>query len=315
MKVLVTGTSGFVGQHLVDELKQQKIEYVCIGRQLSNHDIDEFYVVTDLNDATAWQEPMIGCDIVIHLAARVHMMKEKSRNPLDEFRKVNVNGTLTLAKQAAKSGVKRFIYVSTVKVNGESTDLEAPFKETDKTNPQDTYGISKFEAEQGLLKLAQQTEMKVVIIRPPLVYGSGVKANFFSLIQIVKRGIPLPLGAIKNKRSYVYVENLVSLIFCCISHPAAANQIFLVSDGCDLSTPELIRKLSNALGIKPRLIAIPQSIVEFIAKLVGKKNLAQRLCGNLQVDISKARQLLNWQPPYTIDAGLKKTVAELYPRV
>lgn len=315
MKVLVTGASGFVGQHLVKELKLQQILVITVGRNNPFSQVDDFYVVKDFSDASTWLEPLAGCDVVIHLAARVHVMKEKSQNPLDEFRKVNVNGTLTLAKQAEKAGVKRFIYVSSVKVNGEFTRENFPFNEIDRPNPQDAYGVSKFEAEDGLLKLAKETNMEVVIIRPPLVYGSGVKANFFSLIQLVKRGIPLPLGAIKNKRSFVYVENLVSLIVCCIKHPAAANQVFLVSDGFDLSTPELIRKIANALGIKPKLIPIPQSIIELIANWMGKKNLIQRLCGNLQLDISKARRLLNWEPPISVDEGMKKTVAGLRSKV
>lgn len=315
MKVLVTGASGFVGQHLVKELQLQNIRVMSVGRNKSTSQADDFYVVKDFSDASAWQAPLAGCDVVIHLAARVHVMKEKSPNPLDEFRQVNVNGTLTLAKQAEKAGIKRFIYVSSVKVNGEFTRDNIGFGETDTPSPEDAYGVSKLEAEDGLISLANETNMEVVIIRPPLVYGSGVKANFFSLIKLVKRGVPLPLGAINNKRSFLYVENLVSLIFCCIRHPAAANQIFLVSDGCDLATPELIQRIASALDVKTRLIPIPQSIIELIAKLMGKKNLAQRLCGNLQVDISKARQLLNWQPPFTVDEGLKKTVAGLHSKV
>ncbi len=311
MKVLVTGANGFIGQHLVKELKQQNIQLACVGRQVLNHDADEFYIVTDFNDSIAWREPLAACDVVIHLAARVHVMKEKTQNPLDEFRKVNVNGTLTLAKQAAKAGVKRFIYISSVKVNGESTNLDSPFKETDKSNPQDAYGLSKLEAEQGLLKLAQETGMEVVIIRPPLVYGPGVKANFLSMMRAVNSGIPLPLGAIQNFRSLVYVENLLSFIHCCIKHSAAANQVFFVSDGLDLSTTELLKSTANALGVKARLVPVPQKLIEVSARMLGKPQLASRLCGSLQVDITKARKLLGWVPSYTVEQGLKKTAIYL----
>jgi nucleoside-diphosphate-sugar epimerase len=311
MKVLVTGASGFVGKHLVKELNLKNTQVICVGRKVPNNFAGKYYIVKDFNDESAWQEPLKGCDVVIHLAARVHVMKEQSQNPLDEFRKVNVNGTLTLAKQAAKAGVKRFIYISSVKVNGESTDLDSPFKETDKTNPQDAYGLSKLEAEQGLLKLAQETVMEVVIIRPPLVYGSGVKANFLSMMRAVNSGIPLPLGAIQNFRSLVYVGNLLSFIHCCIEHSAAANQVFFVSDGHDLSTTELLKATANALGVKARLIPVPQKLIEVSARMLGKPQLASRLCGNLQVDITKARKLLGWVPPYTLKQGLKKTATYL----
>ena len=315
MKVLVTGASGFVGRHLVNELKQNNIQVICVGRNLLGHNPKEFYAVKDFNDINVWQEPLKCCDVVIHLAARVHVMYEKSYDSLADFRKVNVNGTLNLARQAAKAGVKRFIYISSIKVNGEISVDNNPFTEKDSPNPQDAYGVSKLEAEQGLMQIANQTKMEVVIIRPPLVYGVGVKANFLSILQLVRRGIPLPFGAVKNKRSFVYLENLVSLIVCCIKHPAAANQLFLVSDGYDLSTPELIVNLAKALGVKPRLMPIQQRVIEFSAKVFGKKNLAQRICGNLQVDITKARQLLNWEPPYTLDEGLKKTVTGLTQKV
>jgi nucleoside-diphosphate-sugar epimerase len=314
-KLLVTGVSGFVGRHLVKELKLHNIHVVCAGRNKPISMLDEFYLVTDFNDSSAWQKPLVGCDVVIHLAARVHVMREMSQNPLDEFRKVNVKGTLALANNATQAGVKRFIYISSLKVNGEFSTENIPFSENDIPNPQDAYGVSKLEAEQGLMQLAKQTNMEIVIIRPPLVYGVGVKANFLRMLQLVRRGIPLPFGAVKNKRSFVYLENLVSLILCCIKHPAAANQLFLVSDGYDLSTPELIVNLAKALGVKSRLIPINQKIIEYTAKVIGKKNLAQRLCGNLQVDITKARQLLNWEPPYTVEEGLKKTVSGMTHKV
>jgi nucleoside-diphosphate-sugar epimerase len=308
MKVLVTGASGFVGHHLVKELKLQNIHVVCVGRKKPTSQADEFYVVKDLNDASAFYEALIDCDVVIHLAARVHVMKETSQNPLEEFRKVNVEGTLTIANQAAIAGVKRFVFISSVKVNGEFTSIDIPFTEVDIPNPQDAYGVSKLEAEQGLMNFAEKTAMEVVIIRPPLIYGFGVKANFSSMLQLVKKGLPLPFGAVKNKRSLVYVENLVSLILCCIKNPLAGNQIFLVSDGFDLSTSELIRKCARALEVGSWLIPFPQCLVEFFSTILAKRTAAQRLYGNLQVDITKARDLLGWQPPFTVEEGLKKTV-------
>ncbi len=208
------------------------------------------------------------------------------------------------------AAVKRFVFISSVKVNGEYTQLDKPFTEIDTPNPQDPYGISKSEAEQGLMLIAQKTGMEVVIIRPPLVYGAGVKANFASVMEMVSRCIPLPLGAIHNKRSFVYIDNLVSLIVKCVDHPAAANQVFLVSDGNDLSTTELLRGCANALGVRSRLLSIPQKLIEFLAALIGKKDVAQRLCGNLQVDITKARSLLDWKPPITVEEGLKATAID-----
>jgi nucleoside-diphosphate-sugar epimerase len=264
-------------------------------------------VLGAIDGFTDWSAALCEVNVVIHLAARVHMMNDTSVDPLAEFRKVNVAGTLNLAQQAAKAGAKRFIFISSVKVNGEHTELGKPFTEVAAANPQDAYAISKFEAEQGLLQIAQQTGMEVVIIRPPLVYGAGVKANFASMMRVVKRGIPLPLGAIYNKRSFVYVENLVSLILCCIDHSAAANQTFLVSDGQDISTTELLRGCADALGVKARLLPIPQRLIEILAVIIGKREVAQRLCGNLQVDISKARTLLDWTPPISLADGLKAT--------
>lgn len=300
MKILVTGASGFIGKPLIRALKQQGDYVVGVGRQLASSNADNFLVIKDfaLKDSFL---PTIGeFEVVIHLAARVHVMDDAVDNPLDEYRKINVEGTLNLARQAATAGVKRFIFLSSIKVDGEHTEIGQPFIETDIPNPIDDYGISKLEAEQGLLSIAEQTDMEIVIIRPPLVYGKGVKANFASMLRMIKRGVPIPLGAIHNKRSFVYVDNLVSLIICCTHHPAAANQVFLVSDGHDLSTTELLRRTASALGVKSRLVPIPQVLIEFFAAIIGKKEVAQRLCGNLQVDITKARTLLDWMPPVKI---------------
>ena len=310
MKILVTGASGFVGQHLVKALKRQSLFVAGVGRNLVESNADIFYVVTDFTNNKAWQEPLKNCAVVVHLAARVHVMVDKSINPMAEFREVNTEGTLNLAKQAAAAGVRRFIFISSIKVNGELTVINKQFTAEDTANPTDAYGISKFEAEQGLLNIAQLTSMEVVIIRPTLVYGAGVKANFSSMMLAIQRGIPMPLGAIHNKRSFVYVGNLVDLIIRCIDHPAAANQVFLVSDGQDLSTTELLHSSATALGVKPRLLPVPQKLVEVCAIFFGKRALLQRLCGNLQVDMTKTQDFLGWQPPFSVDEGLRATAQE-----
>jgi nucleoside-diphosphate-sugar epimerase len=250
---------------------------------------------------------LIGVDIVVHLAARVHVMRDSATDPLAEFRRVNVAGTERLALAAATAGVRRFVFLSSVKVNGE----KGGYNESDPPAPQDAYGISKHEAELGLRVIAAETGMEVVIIRPPLVYGPGVKANFHVLLWAVARGVPLPLGAIHNRRSLVALDNLVDIIVTCIDHPAAANQTFLVSDGEDLSTTELIRHLARAMGRPARLIPVPASVLMAGATLLGKREVAARLCGSLQVDITKARELLGWLPPITMDEGLRRA-AEHY---
>lgn len=308
MKVLITGASGFIGKSLCEELIRQNVAVVAAMRTdnglLEGVDIR---LINDIDNKTDWSKALIDVNVVIHLAARVHMIDDRVPDPLTEFRKVNVEGTLNLARQAAQAGIKRFVFISTIKVNGEATISDKPFTADDKADPKDAYGISKFEAENKLLSIAQQTGMEVVIIRPPLVYGAGVKANFASMMLAVKRGIPLPLGAIHNKRSFVYVGNLVNLILRCINHPAAVNQVFLVSDGHDLSCTELLQGCAEALDVKPRLIPVSQMLVKACAILLGKRLLAQRLCGNLQVDITKTRELLNWEPPFTVAQGLKAT--------
>jgi len=312
MKVLITGVTGFVGKELCAELLSQGHEIlVAVRTKVVAIKNVEMTMVGEINRGTDWSTALRDVDVVIHLAARVHVMHDTVVDPLAEFRKVNVDGTLNLAHQAAKAGVKRFIFISSIKVNGEHTEADKPFKESDVANPQDAYGVSKFEAEQGLLQIAQQTGSDVVIIRPPLVYGAGVKANFASMMRAVKRGIPLPLGAIHNKRSFVYVGNLVSLITRCVDHPAAVSQVFLVSDGHDLSTTELLSACAVALDVKSRLLPVPQKLIELSAVLVGKKDIAQRLCGNLQVDITKARTLLGWEPSVSVADGLKATALGL----
>lgn len=308
-KILVTGASGFVGRALCAELAQH--DYKVLGTIRKSTFAAgyqcELTMIQDIGDTVNWLPILSRVGTVVHLAARVHVMNDTAVNPLTEFRKVNVGGTLNLAQQAVKAGVKRFIFISSIKVNGEYTKINQPFTEADIANPQDAYAESKCEAEHGLLLLAQQTGLEVVIIRPPLVYGVGVKANFASMMRAVHSGIPMPLGAIYNKRSFVFVGNLVSLILRCIDHPAAVNEVFLVSDGCDLSTTELLQHCALALGVNARLLPIPQRWLEIGAALVGKQDMAQRLCGNLQVDISKAHSLLGWTPSVSVVDGLRAT--------
>ncbi len=310
--LLVTGATGFVGKRLITILLSQGEHVVtAVRNQFSSvpHDIEKV-VVGDLSPTTDWMQALKMKDVVIHCAARAHIMNDSVADPLTEFRRVNVEGTLNLASQAAQAGVKRFIFISSIKVNGEQIATGHPFKPDDKFIPVDPYGRSKYEAEQGLLALAKKTNMEVVIIRPPLVYGPGVKANFASMIKWVYKGVPLPFGAIHNQRSLVALDNLVSFIIHCIDHPKATNEIFLISDGEDVSTTELIQKLAKAFGKKPFLIPVPVGLMSFAASLLGKRAVADRLFGSLQVDSSKARELLGWKPVITMDEELQKTVGK-----
>lgn len=310
MKVLLTGSSGFVGQALLARLADQPaLDLVTVSRRpASGLPAGVVHAhISDIAADTSWQSALSGVQVVIHAAARVHVMNDKVANPLAEFRKVNVDGTLNLARQAVVAGVKRFIFISSIKVNGESTAPGKPYCAESQPAPVDPYGISKLEAELALRALAAETGLEVVIIRPPLVYGPGVKANFLSMMRWLSKGIPLPLGAVHNRRSLVALDNLVDLIATCIEHPAAANQTFLVSDGEDLSTSQLLRRMGGALGRPARLVPVPMWLLEAGGALLGQRALAQRLCGSLQVDISKTRELLNWSPPLGVDGALGKT--------
>ena len=270
----------------------------------------EYVQTTDLSSTTDWLPALQEISAVVHCAARVHVMQETEGDPLSAFRAVNVDGALNLARQAAIAGVKRFVFISSVKVNGEATQPGRAFTEVDAPDPQDAYGVSKHEAELGLRQIASDTGMEVVIIRPPLVYGRGVKANFAALMRAVQRGWPLPLGAVHNQRSLVALDNLVDFIITCITHPQAANQTFLVSDGQDLSTTGLVRGMAQAAGVPARLLPVPVWALQAGATLLGKGDAVQRLCGNLQVDISEARNLLGWVPPVSVEEGLRRAMAK-----
>lgn len=290
MKCVLTGASGFVGRRLSSFLAERGVSVVALHRG------DDAIVA--LHEAS----------VVVHLAARVHVMNEQASDPLAEFRMANVDATALLARQAAKAGVCRFVYVSSVKVNGEASITGRPFTEQDAPNPQDAYGISKWEAEQVLHQIGADTRMEVVIIRPPLIYGPGVKANFASLMQAVANEWPMPLASVTNLRSFVCLENLVDFIHCCMTHPDAANQTFMVSDGVDVSIAQLIKELALAMNVRPNLWPVPEWMLEVCAVFLGKRAAVRRVCGNLQIDISKARAVLGWEPPFSFQDGLRRAV-------
>ncbi|MFJ2463439.1 UDP-glucose 4-epimerase family protein [Pseudomonas sp. NPDC087615] len=305
-KVWITGASGFVGEALVLRLLLGR-KFAPVAAVRSATRLLGLCPVARFELGTNSALQLAGVQIVVHAAARVHVMRETAQDALAEFRRVNVDGTLQLARSAAQVGVKRFVFISSIKVNGESTPFGRPFTAHDVPAPQDPYGISKHEAEQALRLLGSETGMEIVIIRPPLVYGPGVKANFLSLLKWLEKGVVLPLGAIRNQRSMVAIGNLVDLIETCLEHPAAAGQTFLVSDGDDLSTPRLLRRLASALGKKARLLPVPSKLLLICAAVAGKRAMAQRVCESLQVDISKNREVLGWVPPIDVDTAMRRT--------
>ncbi len=311
--ILITGATGFVGKALLQRLlADDESRRLVVAVRRGGHRWPEqvLPIVTgDLNSSTEWSSVLTGISVVVHSAACAHIMNDTAADSLAAFLTVNVDGTLNLAKQAAVAGVKRFVFISSVKVNGEYTSPGRAFTEADVPNPQDPYGQSKHVAEEGLRQLSANTGMEVVIIRPPLVYGLGVKANFAALMRAVKRGLPLPLGTVYNQRSIVALDNLVDFIVTCITHPQSAHQTFLVSDGKDLSTTELVRGIAQVAGVPARFLPMPVWALQAGASLVGKGDMVQRLCGNLQVDISKAQSLLGWVPPLSVEEGLRRALA------
>lgn len=304
-QILVTGANGFVGRSLCEALRTRGIRFIPAVRQQKH---DDEIGIGDLSTATDWGKALQACGTVIHLAARVHVMNDASSDPLASFRAVNVDATLNLAQQAIAAGVKRFVFVSSVKVNGEQTS-DYPFTAFDVPKPEDPYGQSKWEAEIELKKLAQASGLELVIVRPPLVYGPGVRANFLRLMQLVKIGLPLPLGSINNRRSMVAVDNLCDLLILCALHPAAPDQTFMVSDDHDVSVTELLRMLAQTMQKRSLLLPVPAALLGGIATLMGKSEVANRLLGSLQVDIKHTKTTLQWQPPLSMDLALKNTVA------
>ena len=311
MTTLVTGANGFIGSALCSRLRRDGVSVRGAVRLLTSQiDGTESLVIGSISSETDWTSVLRNVDQVVHLAARVHVMNDKSPDPLAEFRRVNVEGTANFARQAAAAGVKRFVFLSSIKVNGAFTEAGQPFTADDVPSPEDPYGVSKHESEQLLRQITDETGIEVVIIRPPLVYGPGVKANFESLMRWLARGVPLPLAAVtENRRSLLAVDNLVDLIVTCLNHPAAANQTFLVGDDEDLSTAELLKRMGAAMERPARLFYMPPALLKLGATSLNKSGIYQRLCSSLQLDITKTRQLLGWTPPLSVDEGLRRAAA------
>ena len=308
-KIVVTGANGFVGKALSLELLRRGALVTPVVRA-SVADLPGSVPVGDIGPDTDWSEALRDVGSVVHCAARVHMMNDSSTDPLQAYLAVNTAGTLNLARQAAAAGARRFVFISSIKVNGEWTLPGRPFTASDVPDPQEDYGISKARAEEGLRAIGDETGMEWVIVRPPLVYGPGVKANFAQMMRWLARGRPLPLGGVdRNRRSLLGLDNLVDLLILCLNHPAAANQIFLASDGEDLSTAGLLRRLGAALDKPARLLPFPPALLLVAASLIGKAEPAKRLLGNLQIDIGKTQHLLGWTPPYRVDEELRSATA------
>ncbi|MBI5436567.1 MAG: SDR family oxidoreductase [Nitrosomonadales bacterium] len=312
MKFLVTGASGFIGQFLCSELHNRGQTVRAMMRSLRiplSH--AEIVLIGEINSKTEWSNALQEMDVVIHLAARVHVMRDTAADQLVEFRSVNTVGTEHLARCAAASGVKRLVYVSSIKVNGEETHEGQKFSGADMPAPQDPYAVSKWQAEQALHRVASETGLEVVIVRPPLVYGPGVKGNFWQMLDVVARRAPLPFASVHNRRSLVYVGNLVDALITCAAHPAAAGQTYLVCDGEDVSTSDLLRQMAVAMSVPSRLFPCPLMLLRLAGKLTGKSQQLERLLGSLQVDGDKIRRDLNWVPPFSLQQGLQAT-AEWY---
>lgn len=307
--MLVTGASGFVGRMLCAELVKHGHPVRAVLRATANFDITgcEAVKISHIDAETDWANVLHGVDVVIHLAARVHVMKDSSADPLKEFLQVNLHGTANLARQAQRAGVKRLVYVSSIKVNGEQATETQPFLETGVPDPQGPYAVSKLQAEKALHQIAGETGLEIVIVRPPLVYGPGVKGNFLSLIAAIDKGIPLPLAGANNARSLVYVGNLVDALIACAEHPSAAGQTYLVSDGETVSTAKLVEKITQALGRNSRSFYFPPALLRAVAGILGRSEQVDRLLGSLRVSDEKIRKELGWSPPYTLEQGLRAT--------
>lgn len=304
-KILITGSNGFLGQYLCQFLAEQNYLVLAQTRKAQTFSYPNIININfDLNDSLD-NIDLSKVEVIIHCAGRAHVMNETAASPLEAYRQTNVQGTLNLAKKAVQSGVKRFVYLSSIKVNGEQTTIQ-PFKPSDIVNPEDPYGLSKYEAEQALLDLSKETGLEVVIIRPVLIYGPNVKANFKSMVGLASKKLPLPIGCLDNKRSMVSIYNLADLIYTCMSHPKANREIFLASDQEDISVKQLFEKLAYYQNNKLIMLPVPKSLINFLASLVGKKAVASRLCSELVVDGSKNTQLLGWTAPYTVDVSLEK---------
>ncbi|WP_038082778.1 NAD-dependent epimerase/dehydratase family protein [Thioalkalivibrio sp. ALgr1] len=311
-RLLVTGASGFVGKALVSRLAQEGCWLPVAGsrREGASSEGGEWVVTPSLEEGADWSAALHDVNAVVHAAARAHVLEEAAVDPLAEFRRCNVEGTLELARQAAEAGVRRFVFLSSIGVLGRSS--ERPLRFDDEPIPEDHYAVSKLEAEQGLAELSKETGMEVVIVRPPLVYGPNAPGNFGKLMEWVARGVPLPLGAVtRNRRSLVGLDNLVDLLVTCLEHPAAANRVFLAGDGEDLSTTDLLRRVAAAMGRRARLVPVPPALLRAGARAVGRGEMARRLLDSLQVDISDTRETLGWEPPVSVDEGLRRAVVSL----
>lgn len=308
--ILITGGDGFVGRWVCDLLSRRDYRIISASRTAAARAGADAYrrIALDLTGHDDLRPLLEGVDCIVHLAARTHVMRDSAADPLREYRRVNTEGTAKLATAAARAGVRRFVFLSSIKVNGERTTTR-PYTATDEPHPEDAYGLTKWEAERALRAVEARTGMQVAILRPPLVYGPGVGANFLRLMRLVARGVPLPLGAVDNRRSMIYVGNLADAVRACVETPQAAGETYLASDGADLSTPQLIRAVAHALGVEPRLFAMPVPWLAAAAALLGQRATISRLTQSLQVDSSRLRGHLQWQPPFTAEAGLAETAA------
>ena len=309
-KLLITGGTGFIGKAICENLKSYNylVNITSRNNHLKKQNGLIFHNIGEIDQNTKWIDVLDGVNCVIHCAAKTHLLKDLKKNSLFAFRKVNVEGTINLAKQAAACGVKRLIFLSSIKVNGEKTVESSMFKHNDISKPEDAYGISKWEAERGLWEISKQTGLEVVIIRAPLVYGRGVKGNLKRLIKLIKSGTPLPFSLVKNKRSLIGIDNLVDIITRCIDHSNAAGKTFLVCDGEDLSTPDLLHFIASAMGRSARMFPLPISLLKLFGFVLRRQSDVDRLIGSLQIDNSFTKEILNWNPPVDVEEGIRRMV-------